>query len=128
MLPCHAAETIPGLDFRTVRDHGLAEIWRDSPAFQAFRGTDWMREPCRSCARKEIDFGGCRCQAMALAGDPRATDPVCHLSPHHHAVVQALGDIHADDEPFVYRRMTARRVEARSDSADCEPARDIKMR
>ena len=71
-----------------------------------------MREPCRSCARKEIDFGGCRCQAMALAGDAREADPVCHLSPHHHAVAQALREIASDDEPFVYRRMTPRRVEA----------------
>jgi pyrroloquinoline quinone biosynthesis protein E len=70
-----------------------------------------MPEPCRSCARKEIDFGGCRCQAMALAGDARAADPVCHLSPHHHAVAQALGEARPDADAFVYRRMAPRRVE-----------------
>jgi pyrroloquinoline quinone biosynthesis protein E len=86
VLPCHAAQTIPGLSFWNVRDRSLAEIWRDSPAFNAFRGTDWMREPCRSCERREIDFGGCRCQAMALTGDPRNTDPVCVLSPLHDRV------------------------------------------
>jgi PqqA peptide cyclase len=85
-LPCHAAETIPGLEFWNVRDHSLGDIWRDSPAFQAFRGTDWMREPCRSCDRREIDWGGCRCQALALTGDAAATDPACHLSPHHRAI------------------------------------------
>ncbi|HEV2553507.1 MAG TPA: pyrroloquinoline quinone biosynthesis protein PqqE [Bosea sp. (in: a-proteobacteria)] len=86
VLPCHAAQTIPGLSFWNVRDRSLAEIWRESPAFNAFRGTDWMREPCRSCERREIDFGGCRCQAMALTGDPRNTDPVCVLSPLHDRV------------------------------------------
>jgi pyrroloquinoline quinone biosynthesis protein E len=86
VLPCHAAQTIPGLSFWSVRDHALAEIWQDSPAFAAFRGTDWMREPCRSCDRREIDFGGCRCQAMALTGDARNADPVCVLSPFHDRV------------------------------------------
>lgn len=83
VLPCHAAETIPDLEFWSVRDHGLAEIWAESPAFQAYRGTSWMQEPCRSCDRRDIDFGGCRCQALAITGDARATDPVCHLSPLH---------------------------------------------
>jgi pyrroloquinoline quinone biosynthesis protein E len=103
VLPCHAAETIPGLEFWSVRDHSLAEIWADSPAFGAFRGTDWMREPCRSCARREIDFGGCRCQAFALTGDARATDPVCHIAPDH-GVVAGLAEQQAD-APYVYRRM-----------------------
>jgi PqqA peptide cyclase len=111
VLPCHAAETIPGLEFWSVRDHSLSDIWHTSPAFEAFRGTDWMREPCRSCARRDIDFGGCRCQAMALAGDAREADPVCHLSPHHHVIAQAVGEIDSA-EAFVYRRMTPRRVEA----------------
>jgi PqqA peptide cyclase len=83
VLPCHAAETIPGLTFWSVGDRALAEIWRNSPAFQMYRGTDWMREPCRSCAMRDIDYGGCRCQALALAGDAAATDPACELSPHH---------------------------------------------
>ena len=69
VLPCHAAESIPGLEFWSVREHSLADIWANSPAFNAFRGTDWMQEPCQSCARREIDFGGCRCQAFALTGD-----------------------------------------------------------
>jgi pyrroloquinoline quinone biosynthesis protein E len=83
VLPCHAAEVIPGLEFWNVREHSLSEIWRVSPAFNAFRGDGWMQEPCKSCALKEKDFGGCRCQAFLLAGDARAADPVCHLSPHH---------------------------------------------
>jgi pyrroloquinoline quinone biosynthesis protein E len=83
VLPCHAAETIPGLEFWSVRDHPLADIWTHSPAFQAFRGTEWMQEPCRSCEFREIDFGGCRCQALAIAGDAAATDPSCEFSPHH---------------------------------------------
>ena len=85
VLPCHAAELIPGLEFWNVREHSLADIWANSPAFNAFRGTAWMKEPCASCARREQDFGGCRCQAFALTGDAAATDPVCHLSPRSHA-------------------------------------------
>src|SRR5258708_15881106 len=77
VLPCHAAETLPGFQFPSVRDTGLAAIWRDSDAFNRFRGTSWMREPCRSCERRELDWGGCRCQAFALTGDAAATDPVC---------------------------------------------------
>ena len=86
VLPCHSAATIPGLVFANVRDQPLAEIWRSSSAFAAFRGTVWMREPCLSCARKDIDFGGCRCQALALTGDARNTDPVCTLSPFRHVI------------------------------------------
>jgi pyrroloquinoline quinone biosynthesis protein E len=86
VLPCHAAETIPGLTFWSVRDRSLGEIWADSPAFRAFRGTGWMHEPCRSCDRRERDWGGCRCQAMALAGDASATDPACSRSPLHAAI------------------------------------------
>jgi pyrroloquinoline quinone biosynthesis protein E len=103
VLPCHAAETIPGLEFWSVREHALAEIWRASPAFTAFRGTDFLPEPCHSCARREIDFGGCRCQAFALLGDATATDPVCELSPHH-ARVAALAAVQRD-EPYTYRRV-----------------------
>jgi pyrroloquinoline quinone biosynthesis protein E len=102
VLPCHAAQSIPGLEFWSVRDHGLAEIWTDSPAFRAFRGTDWMQEPCASCARRDRDFGGCRCQAFLLTGDARAADPVCHLSPHH-ALVEQLAAIQ-DDAAYAYRR------------------------
>lgn len=81
VLPCHAAATIPHLTFDTVREKPLAWIWNESSSFNAYRGTDWMPEPCRSCERKEADFGGCRCQAMAYAGDAAATDPMCHKSP-----------------------------------------------
>ncbi|MEZ0000293.1 pyrroloquinoline quinone biosynthesis protein PqqE [Sinorhizobium fredii] len=81
VLPCHAAETIPGLSFATVRAGSLAEIWYESDAFNAYRGDAWMPDLCRSCERKKVDFGGCRCQAMALAGDASATDPVCVRSP-----------------------------------------------
>jgi pyrroloquinoline quinone biosynthesis protein E len=86
VLPCHAAETIPGLEFWTVRDRSLAEIWTVSPAFNAFRGTSWMREPCRSCERREIDWGGCRCQALAIAGAAQEADPVCCKSPFHERI------------------------------------------
>jgi pyrroloquinoline quinone biosynthesis protein E len=79
-LPCHAAPIIPGLRFENVKNHRLREIWELSEAFQKFRGEDWMQEPCKSCDRRTQDFGGCRCQAMLLAGNPSATDPVCSLA------------------------------------------------
>ena len=101
VLPCHAAEVIPGLEFWNVRNHSLNEIWRSSPAFMAFRGTDWMQEPCKSCAMKEKDFGGCRCQAFLIVGDARAADPVCHLSPHH-ARVAELAAVR-DETSYNYR-------------------------
>jgi len=103
VLPCHAAESIPELTFWNVRDHALDDIWANSPAFNAFRGTDFLPEPCAGCERREIDFGGCRCQAFLLTGDARATDPVCHLSPHH-ARVAELAAVQ-EDTPYVYRRM-----------------------
>jgi radical SAM protein with 4Fe4S-binding SPASM domain len=106
VLPCHAAESITGLEFWNVRDHSLADIWTHSPAFNAFRGSAWMKEPCASCPRRELDFGGCRCQAFALTGNPTATDPVCHLAPDH-AQVAELAAVRTD-APYVYRRMRAR--------------------
>jgi pyrroloquinoline quinone biosynthesis protein E len=109
-LPCHAAETIPGLEFWSVRDHSLADIWENSPAFNAFRGETWMREPCRSCDKRAIDFGGCRCQALALLGDASATDPACHLSPQHAMMAEiASAESAAEGAPeYVYRRMERR--------------------
>jgi pyrroloquinoline quinone biosynthesis protein E len=101
VLPCHAAEVIPGLEFWNVREHSLADIWRSSPAFLTFRGTDWMQEPCKSCARRDQDFGGCRCQAFLLTGDARAADPVCHLSPQH-ALVEHLAAA-GEDVAYSYR-------------------------
>ncbi len=112
-LPCHAAETIPDLVFWNVRDHSIEDIWTNSPAFNAFRGEDWMREPCRSCSRKMIDYGGCRCQALALTGDAREADPVCHLSRHHDGVLKAAllaaqGEDAGGATAYSYRRMKLR--------------------
>jgi pyrroloquinoline quinone biosynthesis protein E len=105
VLPCHAAETITTLEFDNVKDRPLAEIWYKGAAFNAFRGTDWMAEPCRSCPRKTVDFGGCRCQAFALTGDVTATDPACSLSPlHRDLVATAEQEAHAAPPAFVYRK------------------------
>ena len=109
VLPCHAAETIAGLEFWNSRDHDLLDIWNHSPAFNAYRGTSWMKEPCISCARKEVDFGGCRCQALALAGDASAADPVCHLSPDHAKITEALVASSGQTAPdYRYRRLDKR--------------------
>ncbi len=109
VLPCHAAETIPGLQFWSVRDHSLAAIWQASPAFQTFRGTGWMPEPCRSCELREVDFGGCRCQALAITGDAAATDPACELSPHHARMLAlAEQDSVGAEVRYAYRGRAAR--------------------
>lgn len=106
VLPCQVASSIPGMDFANIRDRPLESIWFESEAFNRFRGTDWMSEPCRSCSRQAIDFGGCRCQALLLAGDVNATDPVCYLSPHHHLIIEAREQAQLEQLPsFVYRSM-----------------------
>jgi pyrroloquinoline quinone biosynthesis protein E len=115
VLPCPAAHILK-LPRATVREHSLAWIWEESPLFQRFRGTEWMPEPCRSCERREIDFGGCRCQAFQLTGDAARTDPVCHLSPDHRVVAEAVEAANTSAEPLapgrlVPRASTAHRVE-----------------
>lgn len=106
VLPCPAAADLLGADAPNVRDRPLDWIWRESPAFTRYRGEDWMREPCRSCELRTVDFGGCRCQAHALTGDAARTDPACHRSPDH-GVVRALVDAArgpAPDHPgYAYR-------------------------
>ena len=101
-LPCHGAYAIPSLELPNVLDHSIDWIWHESSAFQAFRGDAWMKEPCRSCPRKTVDFGGCRCQALALTGDAANADPVCTLSPHRHLIDEALLE-HAGADAYVYR-------------------------
>lgn len=96
-LPCHAARIIPGMKFENVKNRSLREIWDSSEAFQKFRGEDWMQEPCRTCDRREVDFGGCRCQAFLIAGDAAATDPVCSLSPQRNKVDAILA--HTNSSP-----------------------------
>ena len=111
VLPCHAAGTIKSLHFERFGDWSLSRIWHESSAFNAFRGTSWMQEPCRSCERQEIDWGGCRCQAMAIAGDAAATDPACIKSPLHARmgalINEAISTKTADTTPdaFTYRRI-----------------------
>lgn len=114
VLPCHAAETITGLEFESVRsNHSIAWIWQNSEAFNKYRGTGWMPEPCASCEFKEIDFGGCRCQAFALTGDAGNTDPACTLSPMHDAIFKmATTDSSGETTRFIYRNFAGGTLEA----------------
>jgi pyrroloquinoline quinone biosynthesis protein E len=98
-LPCHAAHTLPGMRFDNVRERALAAIWSGSSGFNAFRGESWMPEPCRSCDRRGVDFGGCRCQAYHLTGNAAATDPTCTLAPSHALIESARGEALAGDGP-----------------------------
>ena len=100
VLPCPAASAIASLRFDNVRDRPLRQIWEESDAFQRFRGTTWMPEPCRSCDRREIDFGGCRCQAAQLTGDAANTDPACALSPHRESLVRIVERIRPSPAGF----------------------------
>ena len=104
-LPCHGATHITTLRFENVRERSLDWIWNQSPAFRAYRGDEWMAEPCRSCPRKAIDFGGCRCQAFALTGNAAHTDPVCTLSPLRPLIDRAIQDA-AVPSDFRYRYLT----------------------
>jgi pyrroloquinoline quinone biosynthesis protein E len=110
-LPCQAARMLPGLQFPNVRKKTIHEIWHDSPAFNAYRGEEWMREPCRSCPERTKDFGGCRCQAYMLTGNAANADPVCALSPHHRrvsAVVERAQMVRsAATQPLVFRERAA---------------------
>ena len=96
VLPCHAAEVIPGMTFENVREKTLEWIWRESASFRRFRGEEWMPEPCRSCDRRAEDFGGCRCQAFLLAADATVTDPACSLAPTHGIVEAAIREANSD--------------------------------
>jgi pyrroloquinoline quinone biosynthesis protein E len=96
VLPCPNATSIPELRFDNVRAHPLAWIWNESAAFNAFRGTTWMPLPCRECPQREIDFGGCRCQAALLTGDDHATDPVCELAPQRAVVDTILASVESN--------------------------------
>jgi pyrroloquinoline quinone biosynthesis protein E len=112
ILPCHAAETITGLVFESVRDHPIAWIWQNSEAFNRYRGTGWMPQPCQSCEFREVDYGGCRCQAFALTGNAANTDPACARSPLHEqifktATIESAGDM----RQFIYRNFAGGTLE-----------------
>jgi PqqA peptide cyclase len=114
VLPCQAADQIPGLIVENVRRRTLAWVWDESPMLNHFRGLDWMQQPCRSCPRKTIDFGGCRCQAFLLTGDAAATDPVCKLSPRHALVsdvLEAVNEGQAGGEPKPIPALRYRRLD-----------------
>ena len=111
-LPCHAARSLPGLDFPNVAQHSLRDIWYHSDAFNKYRGDAWMKEPCKTCPEKEKDFGGCRCQALALTGDAANADPVCGKSPQHAEVQEIVwqaqqsqrdGSAQANSQPILFR-------------------------
>jgi pyrroloquinoline quinone biosynthesis protein E len=122
VLPCPAAHSLP-LPRASVRADPLERIWAESPVMTAFRGTDWMPDPCRSCDRRELDFGGCRCQAFQLTGDAARTDPVCHLSPDHDRVAGAIraanAGSRADDLPWIPRPHRVRRPARFPGGAGC---------
>jgi pyrroloquinoline quinone biosynthesis protein E len=119
-LPCHAARTLPGIDFPNVRDTSVEAIWYGSDAFSRYRGDTWMKDPCRTCADRDKDFGGCRCQALAMTGDAANADPVCAKSPRH-GDVQAIV-MHA------HREQTTQVTQTTQEAAVWQPAQRIVFR
>ncbi len=107
VLPCHAAQTIPHLTFENVKEKSLAEIWSKGQAFNMYRGVDWLPPLCQACERRNIDFGGCRCQAMAILGDAAVPDPVCRKSEGRKVLDAVLAEEEIEDAPveFVYRHL-----------------------
>ncbi len=106
VLPCHSARVLPGMTFPNVKENGLEWAWKESPAFNKYRGMDWLKEPCRSCDEKENDLGGCRCQSYLLSGDAETADPVCTKSPHRHLIDEALvaaQDPIIREQPIIFR-------------------------
>ncbi|MGV8894614.1 MAG: pyrroloquinoline quinone biosynthesis protein PqqE [Burkholderiaceae bacterium] len=114
-LPCHAAKSLPGIDFPNVAQHSIRDIWYHSDAFNKYRGDAWMKDPCKTCPEKKKDFGGCRCQALALTGDAANADPVCSKSPQHAEVQEIVqnayraqqsqhnGSTQANNQPILFR-------------------------
>ena len=98
VLPCLSASILPDLELPNVKNESLEYIWNDSSAFNKFRGDDWMLEPCKTCVKRSVDYGGCRCQAYLLTGDARNADPACSLSPHHSVVKKMLNLSQSGDE------------------------------
>ena len=120
-LPCHTAKMLPGPTFPNVREHSLRDIWFDSEGFNRYRGTGWMKEPCSSCDQREVDLGGCRCQAWLMAQDAETADPVCVKSPHHEQVLAAVARAETvpsspriTEHPLVFRDPVNSRRLARS--------------
>lgn len=106
VLPCHSARVLPNMVFPNVKANGLGWVWQESPAFNKYRGDDWMKEPCRSCDEKHKDLGGCRCQAFLLSGDAEAADPVCTKSPHRHLIDEAIANAqkpYLQAQPILFR-------------------------
>ncbi len=104
LLPCQASRDIPELSFPRVSNSSLHEAWFNSSVFRKFRGTDWMPEPCRTCDRRHIDYGGCRCQAFLLTGDVHQTDPVCTFAPEHEQIQHLIQEADQANHEFQYRR------------------------
>lgn len=123
VLPCPAAGQIKDLPAENVRHRSLAWIWDESIMFNRFRGTEWMPEPCRSCPRRTVDLGGCRCQAFQLTGDAARTDPVCHLAPDHSIIDSAVRAANHDGVsgnayPFAYRGFNAESIASSTSLSD----------
>jgi pyrroloquinoline quinone biosynthesis protein E len=110
VLPCPTAHEIKSLRFDNVREKSLAWIWNESEAFNRFRGTEWLPQPCHDCEFREVDFGGCRCQAALITGDASVTDPACQFSPHRKTLTdfveesQKAGEASFDKAELLFRQ------------------------
>jgi radical SAM protein len=79
----HDGEVYPAgflpLPLGNVRDHGLAEIYRDDPRLLAIRAAEFSGR-CGVCEHADL-CGGSRARAFAATGDVLAEDPACPYQP-----------------------------------------------
>ncbi len=116
-LPCHEARMLPKIELPNVRDHSIHWIWNESSLFNKYRGFDWMEEPCKSCNEKEKDFGGCRCQAFLITGNPDSTDPICDKSPNHHIITK---DVEKAQNKIIDKNEVQKIIKFRTDKNSLE--------
>ena len=68
------------LSVGNVRDRSFADLYHESPLFQAFRDPARLGGDCGACEFRAV-CGGCRARAYAATGDPLAEEPDCAYEP-----------------------------------------------
>lgn len=80
----HTGDVCPSgflpLSAGNIRKQSLAELYRDSPMFQALRDRSQLKGKCGVCEFRHV-CGGSRARAHALTGDWLASDPGCAYIP-----------------------------------------------
>jgi radical SAM protein len=79
----HDGQTYPAgflpMELGSVREHSLAELYRDHPVLRRIRSAEFGGR-CGRCEYQDL-CGGSRARAYAAFGDPLAEDPACSYQP-----------------------------------------------